>query len=320
MLKQLTRLLTSVILAITAAGALAQSYPAKPIRMIVPWTPGGVTDISARLFAERMGTLLGQAIVVENRAGAGSKIGTEAVARAPADGYTVLLHNSVHALLPTTAAPLNYDPIKDFSPIILLASYPFILVVHPSVPANSVKELIDYAKKNPGKLTFGTGGPGTGTHLSAELFKLMAGIDILHVPYKGASAAQQATVAGEVSLTFDGAPKPHMDAGRLKGLGTTDLRRDARFPNLPTIDEAGVPGYQFGNWQGIWAPGGTPRDIVTKLNSVANTVLAEPAIKARFLEMGLTAVGGTPEEFAKRIAEDIEATRKVAAEAKLKFN
>ncbi len=317
---RLLKLLSVLVIACAASGALGQGYPNKPIRMIVPWTAGGVTDITARVLGDRMGQTLGQPIVVELRAGAGSKIGTEAVARAPADGYTLLFQNSVHSLLPVTAAPLTYDPVKDFAPVVLLTSYPFTLVVHPSVPANTVQELIDYAKKNPGKLAFGTGGPGTGTHMSAEMFKLMAGVDMLHVPYKGASAAQQGTIAGEVQLTFDGAAKTPVDAGRLRALATTDLKRDPRFPNLPTIAEAGVPGYQFGNWQGIWAPAGAPREVVTRLNAAANAAIADPAVKARFVELGLTVVGGTPEEFDKRVRDDIEATRKVATEAQLKFN
>jgi tripartite-type tricarboxylate transporter receptor subunit TctC len=317
---KLLNTIAALTIAMCATAAFAQHYPNKPIRMIVPWTAGGVTDITARILGERMGQSLGQPIVVELRAGAGSKIGTEAVARATPDGYTLLFQNSVHSLLPVTAAPLNYDPVKDFTPIVLLASYPFTLVVHPSVPANTVQELIDYAKKNPGKLAFGTGGPGTGTHMSAEMFKLMAGVDMLHVPYKGASAAQQGTIAGEVQLTFDGAAKAPVEAGRLRALATTDIKRDTRFPNLPTIAEAGVPGYQFGNWQGIWAPAGVPRDVVTRLNSAANAAIGDPSVRAKFTDLGLSLVGGTPEEFDKRVRADIEATRKVATDAKLKFN
>ena len=241
------------------------------------------------------------------------------VLNAPKDGYTILFQNVVHAILPTVAAPLNYDPVNSFVPIVQATLYSTMMVVHPSVPANTLPEFIDYAKKNPGKLSYGSGGPGSGIHFAGEMLKIMGKLDIVHVPYKGMSGAVQDTLAGHVQFTFDSTAKSAIDAGKLKALGTTGLERDPRFPDVPAIAEI-FPGYRFISWQGFMAPAGVPSNVIARLNAAANAALADPTVKARFAELGLAAVGGTPENFATTIREDIELFRRIATEAKMTFN
>jgi tripartite-type tricarboxylate transporter receptor subunit TctC len=303
----------------TMAVHAQESYPRRPITIINPWAAGGINDVAVRLVSEHMAKTLGQPLVIENRGGGGSKIGTEMVINGPKDGYTILFQNVVHAILPTVAAPLNYDPIRAFIPIVQATLYSTMMVVHPSVPANTLPEFIDYAKKNPGKLSYGSGGPGSGIHFAGEMLKILAKLDIVHVPYKGMSGAVQDTLAGHVQFTFDSTAKASIDAGKLKALGTTGLTRDPRFPDVPAIAEH-LPGYRFISWQGFLAPAGVPNDVVARLNAAANAALADPAVKARFAELGLAAIGGTPESFATTIREDIELFRRIATEAKMTFN
>jgi tripartite-type tricarboxylate transporter receptor subunit TctC len=307
-------------LAVATVPANAQeSFPRRPITIINPWAAGGINDVVVRVVTDHMSKTLGQPLVIENRGGGGSKIGTEMVLNAPKDGYTILFQNVVHAILPTVAAPLNYDPINSFVPIVQATLYSTMMVVHPSVPANTLPEFIDYAKKNPGKLSYGSGGPGSGIHFAGEMLKIMGKLDIVHVPYKGMSGAVQDTLAGHVQFTFDSTAKSAIEAGKLKALGTTGLERDPRFPNVLAIAEI-FPGYRFISWQGFMAPAGVPSNVIARLNAAANAALADPTVKARFAELGLAAVGGTPEDFATTIREDIELFRRIATEAKMTFN
>jgi tripartite-type tricarboxylate transporter receptor subunit TctC len=306
-------------LAASLSGVVAQdSYPNRPIIVVSPWTAGGVGEISARLIGDPMGKALGQPLVIDSRAGGASKIGTEAVVRAPKDGYTLLFQNVVHSILPTVAAPLSYDPIGGFAPIVQTTSYPLMLVAHPSLPANALPELIIYLKNNPGKVSYSSGGPGSAMQFAGEMLKIMAGVDMLHVPYRGMSAAVNDTIAGHVQLSFDSFSTAAIDAGRLKAIATTGPTRDPRFPDVPAIAEF-YPGYRLTAWQGFFAPAGVPRDIVMKLNAAANTALADANVQAKFKDMGLTVVGGTPEEFATLIRDDIAMFKRVATEAKLTF-
>jgi len=308
-----------IAVSVLTSGAVAQeAYPSRPIMVISPWTAGGVGEISARLIGEPMAKTLGQPLVIDSRPGGGSKIGTEAVVRAPKDGYTLLFQNVVHSILPTVAAPLNYDPISDLAPVIQSTSYPLMLVANPSVPANTLPELIAYLKSNPGKVSYSSGGPGSAMQFAGEMLKIMAGVDMLHVPYRGMSAAVNDTIAGHVQLSFDSFSKQAIDAGRLKAIATTGPARDPRFPDVPSIAEF-YPGYRVTAWQGFFAPAGVPRDIIMKLNGAANAALADPAVQAKFKEMGLTVIGGTPEEFATLIRDDIAMFKRVAAEGKLTF-
>ena len=311
---------TGALIILATAGAAAQeTYPNRPIMVISPWAAGGVGEISARIIGEHMAKALGQPLVIDSRGGGGSKIGTEIVVKAPKDGYTLLFQNVVHSILPTVAAPLNYDPVRDFSAVVHSTSYPLMLVAHPSVSANNPAELIAFMKKNPGKLTYGSGGLGTAMHFAGEMLKTMAGVDMLHVPYKGMSAATNDTIAGHVQLTFGSFTKETLDSGKLKALATTGRSRDPRFPDVPALSEL-LPGYRIVAWQGFLAPAGVPKAIITKLNAAGNSALADAGIRAKFNEMGLTAVGGTPEEFASVIQDDIALFRQIATEAKLTFN
>jgi tripartite-type tricarboxylate transporter receptor subunit TctC len=320
MLKSLKSACVLTALAVATASVNAQeSYPRRPITIINPWAAGGINDVAVRLVTDHMAKTLGQPMVIENRGGGGSKIGTEMVLNAPTDGYTILFHNVVHAILPTVAAPLKYDPINSFIPIVQATLYSTMMVMHPSVPANTLAEFVEYAKKNPGKLSYGSGGPGSGIHFAGEMLKVMGELDIIHVPYKGMSGAVQDTLAGHVQFTFDSTAKAPIEAGQLKALGTTGLKRDPRFPNVPAIAEM-FPGYRFISWQGFLAPAGVPNDVVARLNAAANAALADPKVKARFAELGLATVGGTPQEFATTIREDIALFRRIATEAKMKFD
>ncbi len=307
-----------IVLAIVPAVAAAQSYPNRPVKLIVPYAPGGVTDIAARLVAQKLSGALGQQVVVDNKPGAGARIGAEAVARSPADGYTLLYANSItHGTLPATSKALSYDPIKDFAPVAQLVWYASTLVCHPSVPANNVAELIALARKQPRVLSYASAGPGSGNHFSGELFNAMAGVDMLHVPYKGSGPAMQDVMAGTVSCTHEGAAKQYVDGGRVKALATTGAQRDPRFPNLPTVEEGGLKGYNMTWWQGIVAPAGTPPEILVRLVQAAQSVANDAEFKAKAYDIGLNVKAGSPAQLARVIADDIEKFRQIAAGAKL---
>jgi tripartite-type tricarboxylate transporter receptor subunit TctC len=311
---------TAAAILIAATGCFAQGYPSKPVRVTVPYAAGGFSDISSRLITEAMSRALGQPMIVEPRPGGGGRIGASEIARAPADGYQLLYTtNGTHTYMAITEKSLSYDPLKDFAPIAQIGVYGLLMAVHPSIPAHNVAEFIDYARRNPGKVNYASSGPGSGIHFAGELFNFMAGIDMVHVPYKGSAPALQDVIAGNCHVTFDGAAKPFIDAGRVRFLGTTSARRDPRFPDSPTIAEGGLPGYDLTYWLGMFGPAGLPPEIQAKLNAALNTALADETVRRRLAEMGVVPVGGPPEILPRQIRAEIESLRQIAAHAKLRF-
>jgi tripartite-type tricarboxylate transporter receptor subunit TctC len=279
--------------------ALAQ-YPVKPVRIVIGFAAGGGADILARTIAPKLGEVLGQQIVVDNRPGAAGNIGVELVVKSPPDGYTLLMGVPGLVINPSLYAKLPYELARDVAPISLLGAVPNLLVVHPSVPASSVRQLVQLAKDNPGKLNFASSGSGTSLHLAAELFKVMAGVDIVHVAYKGGAPAVADLMGGHVDLMFDVLPSsmPHVKAGKLKALGVTSERRTPLLPDVPTVAESGLPGYRAITWNGILAPAATPRDVINKLNGAIAQVLRTPEMKERFAAIGTEPIWNTPDEFA----------------------
>lgn len=298
------------------AGAHAQTFPAKPVRIISPYAPGGLGDLVPRAIAAGLTDALGQQVIVENRPGASQVIGMQAVAKSPADGYT-LGYGSVTSLAINVSArsSLPYDPLKDFAPVSLTYITPLYLVVHPSLPAKSVKELIALARKHPGKLTFASGGRGSSNHLAGELFKVLARVDLLHVPYKSAGPAMVDVMAGHVDLLFGAAGLSDSQTGRVRALAVTSAKRASVAPQLPTMQEAGVPGYESTIWFGIVAPARTPAAVVERLSQDIRKVLAQPALRERF-STGEVAPS-TPEEFTAHIQREIPKWRKVFAAAQI---
>jgi tripartite-type tricarboxylate transporter receptor subunit TctC len=294
--------------------ASAQTYPAKPIKMIVPFPPGGTTDILARAISAELNKAWGQPVVVENRPGAGGNIGSDVVAKSPADGYTLLMGTvGTHGINPGLYPKMPYDAVKDFAPVTLVASVPNFLVVHPSVPAKTVKEIIDLAKAQPGKLTFASSGNGTSIHLAGELFKTMTGVNMVHVPYKGSAPAVTDLLGGQVQMMFDNMPSalPHVKAGKLRGIAVTSAKRSPAVPDMPTIAETGLAGYEASSWFGVLAPAATPKDIVAKLNDTIVKALATPDMKEKLSSQGAEPIGNTPAEFAAHIQAEIAKWAKV---------
>ena len=286
---------TSLIPAIAAA----DSFPTKPVRFIVPNPTGGASDIIARLFSDKLRQAWGQPVLVENRPGAATIIGTDAVAKAPADGHTLLVMTLTHPLNAAFGKKMPYDSDKDFTGITLVARSPMVLVVNPQLPIKTVGDLIAYAKANPGKLSYASAGAGTAQHMAAEMLKSQAGIDLLHVPYKGSSSAHPDLIGGQVSLMFDTIPaiQMHIRSGNLRALAVAGAKRSALLPDLPTVAEAGVAGFDAGSWVGMLVRSGTPSDALAKLSKDIAAVTARPEVKERFTELGLEAVGSTPAEF-----------------------
>ena len=306
-----------------AVGASAQAYPTKPIRVVVPFPAGGTTDVLARAAAQKLTETLGQPAVVDNRPGAGGNIGAELVAKSPPDGYTLLMGTvGTHAINPGLYPKLPYDHVKDFAPVILVAGVPNVLVINPALPVNSVQELIAYAKANPGALNFASSGNGTSIHLSAELFKTMAGVQMTHVPYKGSAPALQDLVGGQVQLMFDNLPSSLalIKGGKLKALAVTSATRAAALPDVPTLAESGLPGFEASSWFGLLAPAGTPAPVIAKLNGEIAKWLATPEAKEKLLAQGATAAGGTPEDFAQFIAAETAKWQKVVKESGAKVD
>jgi len=299
--------LFTVVAAANTTAVSGQAYPTKPIRMIVPFAPGGGTDNFARMLSKKMSETFEQSVVVDNRGGAGGIVGTELAARAAADGHTILMTSSAHAIIPATYGKLPYEPLKDFAPISLLTAQPYLMVVHPSVPVNTVKEFIALAKSRPGQLNYASGGNGTAPHLAGELLKSSTGIDLVHVPYKGGGPAVMAIVGGEVTVLFSSLPTtlPQVQAGRLKMLAVSSAKRSAVVPSLPTLAESGVPDFEVVNWYGLLAPARTPRRIIDKLNETAVRQLRAPDMLARLANEGTDAVGGTPEHFRDYLAMEL---------------
>ena len=292
----------------------APAYPSKPVRLVVPFTPGGSTDILARAVGQKLSESWGQPVVVDNRPGAGGIIGMETVAKAAPDGYTLVMgHIGTLAANPALYKTLPYDPVKDFAPVTLIARVPNVLVVGPAVPSRSVAELIALAKAKPGKLDYGSGGNGSAAHLATEYFKLKAGVDLQHIPYKGTAPALQDLLGGQIALMITGLPPvlPHVKAGKLRILGVASAQRLRQFPEIPTIAESGVPGFEATQWYGILAPAATPKEIVAKLNREFVKALRDPAVGEKLAGEGADPVGDTPGEFAAFIASEIDLWGKV---------
>jgi tripartite-type tricarboxylate transporter receptor subunit TctC len=290
-----------VLGAVGSGPAFAQAYPSKPIRLIAPTAPGSPVDIRARWLADKLAPALGQPVVVEDKAGAGGNIGTEAAARSAPDGYTLLLaHPGTFAINPHLYARTGYDPIADFAPITRLVVSPMLLAVHPDMAVNSVADLIRLAKEKPGQLTFGSAGNGTPPHMAGELFNRTAKIDVVHVPYKGASPALVDLMAGRISYTFDSLAiqLPQVRTGKIKALAVTSAKRLASLPDVPTVAESGLPGFEYWSWMGICVPAGTPREIVSRLNRAIVGILGTPQARDWFAAQGGEPTGETPEEFA----------------------
>lgn len=298
-----------LVLALAALPVHSQNFPNKPVRLVVPFAPGGSTDIFARLLAERVQAPLGQSVVVENRAGAAGNIGAQEVVRSTPDGHTLLMATTgVMAINNALYKSMTYDAAKDLAPVVYVASITNVLIVPPDFPAKNVAELVAMAKKDPGKLSFASSGAGASTHMSAELFKAMTGTDILHVPYKGSGPAMPDLMAGRVHMMFENAPGAmgHIKAGKLRALGQTGLKRSPSLPDVPTIDESGVKGYESLSWSGIAVPAGTPKAVVDRLNKDFNTVLATAEMRGKLAEQGADTIGGPPEAFAKHIQAERE--------------
>ena len=294
-------------------GQAAGDYPSRPIRMVVPFVPGGI-DAVGLVLGRKISPAIGQNMFIDNRAGAGGAIGTDIVAKSPPDGYTILLTSSGHASLPSVMKSLPYDPVKDFSPITLAArSVGFVLVVHPNVPAHSIKELIALAKAQPRKLTYGSTGVGAVVHLATESFNMLAGTQITHVPYKGTGGAIMDLMTGRIDMFImvGTLALEHIRSGRLRALGITGQMRWNQLPDLPTIDEAGLKGYSYVVWYGMWFPAGTPTEYVTRIRSEVIKALDDPETKRAFADQGFVGVGSTPQEFRKTISDDIEFHRRL---------
>jgi tripartite-type tricarboxylate transporter receptor subunit TctC len=300
-----------------SGGVFAQAYPNHPVRLVVPFSAGaGVTDIMSRLLAQRLGTSLGQPIVIDNRPGAGGIPATDFVAKSAADGYTLLMTNVSFAANPYLYSKLPYDPVKDFVPVAMVNSAPLLLVVNPAVPANSVKELLAYAKSHPGQLNYGSGGVGSTPHLSGELFKSLSGMDAVHVPYKGGTPALNDLMGGQLSFMIENMPgtMPFVKAGKLRALAITSPQRSSLAPTLPTMAEAGVPGYEVIGWNGLVAPKGTPPEIVARLHTEVAKILREPEVKQQLAALGAEPVGSTQEEFGKFIKAEMTRWGKIIKE------
>jgi tripartite-type tricarboxylate transporter receptor subunit TctC len=299
--------------------AAESAYPARPIRMLVGFSPGGGTDVVARIIGRKLGEMWNQQVVTDNRPGAGGLVAFEMTAKANPDGYTLLAASPSFAIQPSVAAKLPFDPLRDFAPITQASSSPYLLVLNPAVEAKSVKELIDLAKANPGKLNYASGGIGSAQHLAAELFRLMSGVNIVHVPFKGAVNVTD-VIAGRVQMLFSGLPQalPHVQAGRLRALAVTTPARSSIVPNVPTIAEAGVPGYEVTVWYGIFATGRTPKPIVDKLHAGIVAALQSPDVRQQLGSLGLEPVGNTPAEFATKVRAEIAQWSKVVRDARIK--
>jgi tripartite-type tricarboxylate transporter receptor subunit TctC len=287
--------------------AHAQAYPNKPIRLVVPYAPGGATDIISRAVSVELSKTLGQAVNVDNRPGAGANLGSELVARSAPDGYTLLTSaSSLHGITPFLYKKLNYDPNKDLAPVIVLAGFANVLVLNPAVPATSVKDVIALAKAQPGKLTCASSGSGSTIHMSCEMFKHILGLDIIHVPYKGSGPAVIDLIGGQVNMMFDNIPSSisHIRGGKLRALATTGAKRSPTLPDLPTIIESGVPGYESTAWFGIVVPAATPRDIIARLNAEGQKAVKSPEFVKRMTDLGYEIIGGTPEQMASMIQDE----------------
>ena len=309
-----------VVAAFTVGSAFAQPYPSKPIKIVVPYTPGGFNDTLGRTLAAKFTENWGQPVIVENKPGANTVIGSDYVAKSPADGYTLLVVAFPFAVTPSLIKNMPYDTVKDFAPVVLGAQSPNLLVVNPTLPVKSVGELIAMAKAKPNSLSYASTGNGSSNHISMELFKSLAGVEIVHIPYKGSAPAVTDLLGGQVHVMFDNAPNvlPQVKAGRLRALAQSGATRSAIAPDLPTVVEAGVPGYEVMVWFGLVAPAGTPREIVMKLNAEVLKILAMPDVRERFFAQGVEPMGSTPEQFGDHIRSQMAKWAKVVRDAGVK--
>lgn len=299
--------------------ALSQAYPSKPIRMVVPFPAGGATDLFARVLSQKIGEKLGNSVVVENKPGAGGTIGSDLVAKAAPDGYTFLLATtSTHSVAPSLNAKIPYDVVQDYTPIIHVGNAPSIMIVPNNSPAKTVKEWIELARKNPGKLNYGSSGNGTIVHLTAELFKAQAGLFVTHIPYKGTALAVPDLITGNLNVIFDSLPTglPHVREGRLRALGVTSAKRTPLAPDLPAISEV-LPGFESNTWFGLYAPKGLPTDIQSKINKAMNEALADASIKDRLARLGIEPVGGTSAQFTAMADTDRNKWKRIIADRKI---
>jgi tripartite-type tricarboxylate transporter receptor subunit TctC len=303
-----------------SSASLAEGYPNKPIRLIVPFPAGGATDLFARTLGQKMGEKLGTQLIIDNKPGAGGAIGSDQAAKAPADGYTLLLATtSTHSIGPAVMQKLPYDTVRDFTPIGHVGDAPSIMLVPVTSPAKTVREWIDYARKNPGKLNYASSGNGTIVQLTAELFKAQAGVFVTHIPYKGTALAIPDLISGKIDVLFDSLPTgmPHVRDGRLRALGVTTLKRSPLAPELPPIADT-LPGYESNTWFGFYGPKNLPADIVARVNKAANEALADPEVKDKLARLGIEpAVAGTPDQFAKMVAIDAAKWKKIVVERKI---
>ena len=307
-------------LALCATLASAQGYPNKPVKLVVPFTPGSATDILARTLGQKLSEQWGQPVIVENRAGAGGTIGAGVVAKSPPDGYTLMVHSSGHAVNASMYPTLPYDTMKDFVDVATLGGQPNVLVVAPASGLRTVADLIAAAKKSPGALNYGSAGIGSGTHVNAEKFKLAAGIDAVHIPYKGTPEAITDTMTGRVTYFFSpiSSALPNIREGKLVALGVSTAKRSSALPNVPTIAESGLPGFDYNLWVGLWAPAGTPQDIVDKINADVAKVLAMPDVRERLAALGAEPMVMTSADFRKFMREEIDDAAKVVKAAGIK--
>ena len=312
-------LIALILFTLYAGNAVAQDYPSKPIRLVVPFAPGGGVDVLARLLAAKLPEFLGQPVVVEHRPGAGGNVGADTVAKSAPDGYTILLTTSGHAASPALYRSLPFDAAKDFAPVTQVVASTLVLVANPGLPATSTKELIALAKAKPGGLNYGSSGPGAPLHLAMEMLKSAAGIDIVHIPYRGDAPLTTAVIAGDVQVGIvpQATGLQHIKAGAVRALGVVTVKRSPALPDVPTIAENAVPGYDAGVWNGIFAPAGTPRDIVARLQRDVAKALATPEVGDRIRAVGNEPVGSTPEEFEARFKADLAKFAKVVKEANI---
>lgn len=314
-----TRSAAALAMLAAATGAMAQNYPNRPIRMVVPFPPGGAVDVIGRVVAPALSERLGQQLVVDNRGGANAIIGTDIAAKAAPDGYTLLIVPAGHAITPNVSRKLPYDTLKDLAAVGLVGNGAYVLVIHPALPVKSVSDFVAYAKARPGKLNYAATGHGNATHLAGELFKVLTGVDMVYILYKGGGPALTDVISGQVSAFFAGVASSaaHIKSGRVRALGVTTVRRAAALPDIPTIAETGVPGYEVDGWYGILAPARTPQAIIQRLNADINAVVATQDAKDRLLAVGLQARGTTPAEFHQMIVSDIGRWANVVKKAKL---
>ena len=299
---------SALVSAFTAPAALAQGFPNKAIRLICPFPPAGAVDIASRATANELQKLLGQPVTVENRPGAGGNLGGEVAARSAPDGYTLFMNTSgIHAINPMLYSKMGFDPAKDLIPVVPLVALNNVLVANPGFKVSSVKDLISQAKAAPGKITYASSGSGTSIHMSGELFKYLTGVDLLHIPYKGSAPAVTDLIGGQVNVMFDNIPSslPHIKSGKLRAVATTGAKRDPALPDLPTIAESGVPGYEAGVWFGISVPAGTPREIVSKLNAESVKATQSPDFQKRMKDLGYLIIPGTPEQMAEMLKIEV---------------